>query len=79
MANKKEFTYTIEKQFGTVSNAGSLPVELNLVSFNDAPAKYDLRKWRIKEDGNRSMQKGICLSREELLDLKNFLNTMEEI
>lgn len=75
----KTFTYNIEKQFGTVSNAGSLPVELNMVSFNGAPAKFDLRKWRIKEDGERYMQKGICLSREELLDLRNFLNGMEEI
>ena len=79
MATKKEFTYTIEKQFGTVSHIGSLPVELNLVSFNGAPAKHDLRKWRIKENGERSMQKGITFTREELLDLKNFLNAMEEI
>ena len=74
----KTFTYTIEKQFGTVSNAGSLPVELNMVSYNGAPAKYDLRKWRIKEDGERTMQKGICLSEQELRDLRDFLNSMED-
>lgn len=79
MAAKKEFTYVVEKQFGTVSNAGSLPLEMNLISFAGAPAKMDLRRWRTKEDGSRSMQKGICLSREELLDLRNFLNAMEEI
>ena len=33
MTNTKEFSYTIEKHFGTVSVAGSLPLELNLVSF----------------------------------------------
>lgn len=75
----KTFTYTIEKQFGTVSNAGSLPVELNMVSYNGAPAKYDLRKWRIKEDGERTMQKGICLSVQELRDLRDFLNGMEDL
>lgn len=75
----KTFTYTIEKQFGTVSNAGSLPVELNMVSFNGASAKYDLRKWRIKEDGERTMQKGICLSAQELRDLRDFLNGMEDL
>lgn len=79
MAAKKEFTYTIEKQFGTVSNAGSLPVELNMVSYNGAPAKCDLRKWRIKEDGERTMQKGICLSVQELRDLRDFLNGMEDL
>lgn len=75
----KEFTYTIEKRFGTVSEAGSLPLEMNLVSFNGAPAKFDLRKWRTKETGERTMQKGITLTREELLDLRTFLNAMEGI
>ena len=79
MANKKEFTFEIEKECGIVSTAGSLPLELHLISFNGAPAKYDLRKWRTKEDGTRSMQKGLCMSREELLDLRAFLNAMEDI
>ena len=39
MTNTKEFSYTIEKHFGTVSVAGSLPLELNLVSFAGAPAR----------------------------------------
>lgn len=75
----KEFTYTIEKQFGTVSTASALPLELNLISFNGAPAKYDLRKWRTKDTGERTMQKGITFTREELTDLKRFLNNMEDI
>lgn len=75
----KEFTYTIEKRMGTVCQAGSLPLELNLISFNGAPAKYDLRKWRTKESGDRTMQKGITFTREELAALKNFLNSKEEI
>ena len=78
MANAKEFTYTIERECGVVSTAGSLPLELNLVSFNGAPAKYDLRKWRVK-DGQRTMQKGITMTREELLDLRDFLNGLEDV
>lgn len=79
MANKKEFTYTIEKRFGTVSNAGTLPIELNLISFNGTAARYDLRKWRDKENGEHTMQKGLTMTREELLDLRAFLNAMEDI
>lgn len=75
----KEFNYTVEKQFGTVSNAGALPIELNLISFNGAAARYDLRKWRDRESGEHTMQKGITMTREELVDLKNFLNAVEEI
>ena len=76
MENEKEFTYTIEKRFGTVSNAGSLPIELNLVSFNGRAEKYDLRRWRAK-DGERRMQKGITLTREELYALRDVLNDLE--
>ena len=79
MTNTKEFSYTIEKHFGTVSVAGSLPLELNLVSFAGAPARYDLRKWRDKANGENTMQKGITLTREELCDLRAFLNGIEDI
>lgn len=79
MGNKKEFTYTIEKRFGTVSNAGALPIELNLISFNGAAARYDLRKWRDKENGEHTMQKGITMTREELLELRTFLNGLEDL
>lgn len=79
MADKKAFTYTIEKRFGTVSTARALPIELNLVSFNGAEPLYDLRKWRDKGAGERTMQKGLTLTREELCDLRDFLNTLEGI
>lgn len=62
-----------------MSNAGALPIELNLISFNEAAARYDLRKWRDKENGEHTMQKGITMTREELLDLRDFLNAQEDI
>lgn len=74
----KKFDCTIEKKFGTASNAGSLPLELNLISYNGASARYDLRKWRVK-DGQRKMQKGLTMTRQELLDLREFLNGLEDI
>jgi len=48
--------------------------ELNLVSWNDRDPKYDLRDWSA--DGEK-MGKGVTLSKEELLALKELLNTME--
>lgn len=47
--------------------------ELNLVSWNDRPAKYDLREWA--PDHSR-MGKGITLSEEELAQLKEALNSL---
>lgn len=37
--------------------------ELNLVSFNDAPPKYDLRTW---DPDHIKMGKGVTLSKEEI-------------
>ena len=74
----KEFTYEIKKNFGTLSNTGTLTVELNLISYNGADPKYDLRKWRMKDD-KPTMQKGITMTREELLALRDLLNCMEDV
>ncbi|MEE0434939.1 MAG: YdbC family protein [Peptococcaceae bacterium] len=44
--------------------------ELNLVSWNDRPAKYDIREWA--PDHSR-MGKGVTLSDEEMAKLKEAL------
>jgi len=48
--------------------------ELNVISWNDRDPKYDLRDWSA--DGSK-MGKGVTLSKEELLALKELLNTLE--
>lgn len=48
--------------------------QLNLISWNDAEPKYDIRDW--SPDGTR-MGKGISLSREELSNLKGILEDLE--
>ena len=47
--------------------------ELNLVSWNDRDPKYDIREW--SPDG-KTMGKGVTLSKEELVALRDLLNTM---
>jgi hypothetical protein len=70
-----DIKYEIVKKIGVVSKAGSgWAKELNLISWNDREAKYDLRDWSA--DGTK-MGKGVTLSKEELLALKELLNTME--
>ncbi len=70
-----EIKYEIIKQIGVLSKAGSgWSKELNLISWNDREAKYDLRDWSPDRE---KMGKGITLSREELLALKELLNTIE--
>jgi len=48
--------------------------QLNLISWNERDPKYDIREW--SPDGGK-MGKGVTLSKEELLALKELLNTMD--
>ncbi len=66
-----EIKYEIVEKLGILSEApGGWRKELNLVSWNDRPPKYDLREW--SPDGER-MGKGITLSREEMAVLKELV------
>ncbi|MBR5121808.1 MAG: YdbC family protein [Oscillospiraceae bacterium] len=66
-----ELTYEIKETLGVLSeNAKGWTKELNLVSWNNYPAKYDLREW--SPDHTR-MGKGITLTIEEFENLKHII------
>jgi hypothetical protein len=70
-----EIKYEIIRKLGVLSKAGSgWTKELNLISWNDREPKYDLRDWSA--DGEK-MGKGVTLSKEELLALKELLNKID--
>jgi len=70
-----EIKYEIVKRIGVLSKSASgWAKELNLINWNDRDAKYDLRDWSA--DGVK-MGKGVTLSKEELLALKELLNKIE--
>jgi hypothetical protein len=70
-----EIKYEIIKKVGVLSKAASgWAKELNLISWNDREPKYDLRDWSA--DGVK-MGKGVTLSKEELLALRELLNSIE--
>jgi hypothetical protein len=70
-----EIKYEIIKNVGTLSKAASgWAKELNLISWNDREPKYDLRDWSTD---HQKMGKGVTLSKEELLALKELLNSIE--
>lgn len=58
------FAFDIVEHIATLSEnrTGNYAVELNRISFNGNPAKYDLRKW---DKANGKMLKGITLTDEE--------------
>ena len=70
-----EFKFEIIKKIGVLSKSASgWTNELNLISWNEREPKYDLREW--SPDGQK-MGKGVTLSKEELLALKELLNKTE--
>lgn len=67
-----ELKYEITEHVGVVAElAGGWSKELNLVSWNDREPKYDLRDWNA--DHSR-MRKGITLSAEEVMALRDIIN-----
>lgn len=64
-----KFRYEIVEHIATLSKYGDTSKELNRVSYNGSPAKYDLRSWK-REDGGEKMFKGVTLSEEEMDALK---------
>jgi hypothetical protein len=73
---EKEFKYEIIKQIGIVSESKSgWKRELNLVSWNGAAPKYDLRDWAPEHE---KMGKGITLSSDEVESLYELLSNIHE-
>ena len=70
-----DIKYEIVKQMGMLSKSGSgWTKELNLISWNDREPKYDLRDWSADHE---KMGKGVTLTKEELIALKELLNSLE--
>ena len=73
--NRSDIKYEIVKKIGVLSSSASgWAKQLNLISRNDRDPKYDIREW--SPDGEK-MGKGVTLSKEELLALKELLNKIE--
>lgn len=70
-----DFSFSIEKNLGVISQGkGGWNLELNFVSWGGRPAKYDIRSWSADHE---KMGKGITLTQEEVVALKNLLNNLE--
>lgn len=72
MAN--EFSYEIVEEIGVLSeNPKGWRKELNLVSWNGRPPKFDLRDWAPNHE---KMGKGVTLSNEEFAALQQLIQQM---
>lgn len=70
-----DIKYEIIKTIGVLATSTSgWSKELNLISWNDREPKYDLRDWSADHS---KMGKGVTMSKEELLALKELLSNTE--
>lgn len=66
--------YEIVERIAILSESGKWTKELNKISWNDRPAKYDLREWNHEES---KMSKGLTLSDDEVRNLREVLNSID--
>ncbi len=70
-----DIKYEIIQKIGVLSTTASgWEKQLNLMSWNEQEPEYDIREW--SPDGGRR-GKGVTLSKEELMSLKELLNSIE--
>jgi len=70
-----EFKFEIIKKIGVLAKSASgWEKQLNPISWNERDPKYDIRDWA--PDGEK-MGKGVTLSKEELLALKELQNIID--
>lgn len=69
-----ELKYEVMDQFGVISEKAGWSRELNLVSWNEREPKYDLRDW---SPDHSKMAKGITMTKEEVIALRDILNDLE--
>ena len=69
-----DIKYEIKEELGTLSeNTKGWTKELNLISWNDAAPKYDIRDWAPEHE---KMGKGVTLTKEEAAALFELLKVV---
>lgn len=67
--------YDIVEKVGVLSeNSSGWTKELNFISWNGRNPKFDIRDW---DPEHEKMGKGLTLTKDELLKLRELLNSMD--
>ncbi|MEG0075017.1 MAG: PC4/YdbC family ssDNA-binding protein, partial [Eubacterium sp.] len=66
------FVFKVVEEVGVLSEGlKGWQKELNLVSWNEREPKYDIREW---DANHEKMRKGVTLTMDEMVELRNILN-----
>lgn len=70
-----DIKYEVTKELGVLSEGSKgWQKEVNLVSWNDRSPKLDIREWG---PAHERMGKGITLNKDEVIRLKELLNSLD--
>lgn len=72
-----DYKFDIKKELAILSCKDSISKKVTLTSWNDAPAKIDVRAWRTTSEGLKA-GKGITLTDEEAAILAEALTAYTE-
>lgn len=64
----------IHEEIGNLSESKGWKKQLTYTSWNNHAPKFDIRSWN---EDHSSMTKGVTLNKEELMKLKEILNTVD--
>lgn len=74
-AKEREITFELVEHIGVFGkDSKGWTKELNRVAWNGGAAKYDIRSW---DENHLKMGRGITLTKQEVLELKNIINQIE--
>ena len=77
MEDNKEFRFSIMRHIGVLAEGTKgWKKEVNLVSWNDRPAKLDIREW---DENHVKMSKGVTLSAEETALLRELIDNTDSL
>ena len=77
MEENKEFRFSIMRHLGVLAEGTKgWKKEVNMVSWNDRPAKLDIREW---DEHHVKMSKGVTLSAEEAALLRELIDNTDAL
>ena len=81
-AKKDDIKYEVIEKLGVLGErkgkgGRTETLELRYVAWNGRDPKYDIRPWYVDEEGNEGMSKGVTMSGDELLKLREILDEAE--
>ena len=73
-----DFNYSITEELGVISEKNGYSKEVNMISYNGAEPKVDIRNWSTGDDGEKKMGKGITLTKEEDVTIAEAIKALED-